>query len=55
MPFVEEDLFMRVQFFCINVEGGTKKDMNALFQGRKEKFWKIMNATFLELKMAENV
>lgn len=58
MPYAEEDLFMRVQFFGINVEGGTKKDMNASFQGmylgRKDQFMKIMNTTFPELKMAEN-
>lgn len=58
MPFVEEDLFMRVQFFGINVKGGTKKDMNASFQGmylgRKEQFLKIVNITFPELKMAED-
>lgn len=58
MPFVEEDLFMRVQFFGIKVGGGTKRDMNASFQGmylgRKEQFLKIVNTTFPELKMAEN-
>lgn len=57
-PFVEEDLFMRVQFFGITVEGGTKKDMNASFQGmylgRKEQFLKIVNIIFPELKMAED-
>lgn len=57
-PFAEEDLFMRVQFFGINVEGGTKKDMNASFQGmylgRKEQFLKIVNTIFPELKMADD-
>jgi hypothetical protein len=49
---------MRVQFFGIQVEGGTKKDMNASFQGmylgRKEQFLKIVNIIFPELKMKED-
>lgn len=57
MPYAEEDLFICVQFFGINVEAGTK-DMNASFQGiylgLKDQFLEIVNTTFPELKMAEN-